>query len=95
MEKFKEIVTHMAATFEKKNHDYGNAFEKSLDKFGLVAAVVRIGDKMNRIESLYNKKGLVADESIADTLEDMANYCVMTKMWLNKQKENETDSTEL
>lgn len=37
----------MAATYEKKNHDYGDSFNQSLDKFGLVASVVSIGDKMN------------------------------------------------
>lgn len=49
-----------------------------MDKFGLVASVVRIGDKMNRIESLVQKKAMVQDESIRDTLLDMANYAIMT-----------------
>lgn len=83
---FKEICKSMIATYVKKNHDYGSSFDKSLDKFGIVAAVVRIGDKMNRIESLAGKKAQVTDESIRDTLVDMANYCVMTVMWLDNQK---------
>lgn len=84
MEEFKKITDRMADTYAKKNHDYGNSFEKSMDKFGLVASIVRLGDKMNRMESLYNKEGQVVDESIEDTLMDMANYCVMTVMWLKK-----------
>ncbi len=83
---FKELCKSMIKTYVKKNHDYGNSFEKSLDKFGIVAGVVRIGDKMNRIESLTVKKAQVTDESIRDTLMDMANYCVMTVMWLDNQK---------
>lgn len=83
---FKEICKSMIATYVKKNADYGSSFDKSLDKFGIVAAVVRIGDKMNRIESLATKKAQVTDESIRDTLMDMANYCVMTVMWLDNQK---------
>lgn len=83
---FKEICKSMIATYVKKNADYGNSFDKSLDRFGIVAAVVRIGDKMNRIESLTTKKAQVTDESIRDTLMDMANYCVMTVMWLDNQK---------
>lgn len=83
---FKEICKSMIETYVKKNADYGNSFDKSLDKFGIVAATVRIGDKMNRIESLTTKKAQVTDESIRDTLMDMANYCVMTVMWLDNQK---------
>ena len=86
-EKFNSITTDMLKTYVKKNHDYGNSFEQSLDKFGLVAGVVRIGDKMNRIESLTTKEAMVKDESIKDTLLDMANYCIMSVMWLNKQSE--------
>lgn len=83
---FKDIVKGMIETYVRKNHDYGNSFDKSLDKFGLVASVVRIGDKMNRIESLVQKKAMVQDESIRDTLLDMANYAIMTVMWVDNQR---------
>lgn len=100
VESFKNITSKMAETYEKKNHDYGDSFDKSLDKFGLVASVVRMGDKMNRIESLINKSiqnpaypsvsvkdvNLVKDESIKDTLLDLANYAIMTVMWMDNQK---------
>lgn len=85
VEKFTEITNNMAKTYAAKNHDYGNSFEQSLDKFGLVASVVRLGDKMNRIESLTNKEAKVNDESIKDTLLDMANYAIMTVMWMDKK----------
>lgn len=85
---FKEIAKKMIETFVKKNHDYGNSFDKSLDKFGLVASIVRMGDKMNRIESLINKDAKVKDESIRDTLLDLANYAVMTVMWMDNQSKN-------
>lgn len=83
---FKNITGNMLNTYIAKNHDYGNSFDQSLDKFGLVAAVVRIGDKMNRIESLITKEAKVKDESIKDTLLDMANYAIMTTMWMDKRK---------
>lgn len=85
MEQFMDITTNMAKTHAAKNHDYGNSFEQSLDKFGLLAAVVRMGDKMNRIESLSKKEAEVKDESIKDTLLDLANYAIMTVMWLNRK----------
>ena len=86
VEKFTEITSNMAKTYAAKNHDYGNSFEQSLDKFGLVASVVRLGDKMNRIESLTKKEAQVKDESIKDTLLDMANYAIMTVMRMNKKQ---------
>lgn len=92
VEKFTEITSNMAKTYAAKNHDYGNSFEQSLDKFGLVASVVRLGDKMNRIESLTKKEAQVKDESIKDTLLDMANYAIMTVMWMDKKKSQVNDS---
>ena len=86
VEQFMSITNNMAKTYAAKNHDYGNSFEQSLDKFGLVASVVRLGDKMNRIESLIKKEAQVKDESIKDTLLDMANYAIMTVMWMNKNQ---------
>lgn len=85
---FMAITHDMAKTYAAKNHDYGNSFEQSLDKFGIIASVVRLGDKMNRIESLTKKDAKVKDESIKDTLLDLANYCIMTVMWVDKQKNN-------
>ena len=86
VEQFMSIAQDMTKTYAAKNHDYGNSFEQSLDKFGLVASVVRLGDKMNRIESLTKKEAQVKDESIKDTLLDMANYAIMTVMWMNKNQ---------
>ena len=84
---FKSITEEMLQTYIRKNHDYGDSFNKSLDKFGLIASVVRMNDKMERIESLMNKEALVKDESIKDTLLDLASYCVMTTIWLNNNRE--------
>lgn len=86
---FMDITTNMAKTYAAKNHDYGNSFEQSCDKFGIIASVVRLGDKMNRIESLTTKEAKVKDESIKDTLLDLANYAIMTVMWLNQQPKEE------
>lgn len=71
-------------TFCKKNSDYGNSFEESLDQFGIVASVVRMGDKMNRLESLTDdsRTQQVGSESLLDTLEDLSNYAAMTACWL-------------
>jgi glutaredoxin 2 len=84
VKQFADILNSMLNTYERKNHDYGNSFEQSLNKFGSVAGIVRLADKMNRLETLVKKEAKVKDESIKDTLLDMANYAVMTLMWLEK-----------
>ena len=89
VQSFMDITTNMAKTYAAKNHDYGNSFEQSCDKFGIIASVVRLGDKMNRIESLTTKEAEVKEESIKDTLLDLANYAIMTVMWLNQQSREE------
>lgn len=89
VQSFMDITTNMAKTYAAKNHDYGNSFEQSCDKFGIIASVVRLGDKMNRIESLTTKEAKVKEESIKDTLLDLANYAIMTVMWLNQQPKEE------
>lgn len=81
-------------TFCKKNSDYGNSFEESLDKHGIVASVVRMGDKMNRLESLTDdsRTQQVGSESLLDTLEDLSNYAAMTACWLKGVRAEELDS---
>lgn len=86
---FRDITNSMIQTYQAKNQDYGNSFEKSLYKFGLVASIIRLSDKMNRIESLSQTKARVKDESIEDTLLDLANYAIMTVIWLRKNRINE------
>lgn len=71
-------------TFCRKNHDYDNSFEESLDKFGIIASLVRMQDKLLRLESLTDdsKVQQVCSESLLDTLEDLSNYAAMTACWL-------------
>lgn len=85
-------LTKMGDVFAVKNAKYGNSFEISVDKYGMIAALTRISDKFNRIENLIltNDEG-TDDETVADTLIDMANYCVMTAVYMKNQKENGDD----
>lgn len=86
--KFKDITEEMNALYERKNHDYGNSFSETFRKLGIISAATRMLDKMNRIVSLVTKdKQKVNDESLRDTLIDIANYAVMTIMEIDKKKE--------
>lgn len=83
-----EISYEQLDTYRKKNADYGNAFEKSMDEDGILVAKIRIGDKIRRINSLIKNggEGHVKDENLEDTYLDLANYCVMTILWIRKQQ---------
>jgi hypothetical protein len=49
-------------------------------------ARIRLGDKFNRFKTLSRAEGQQAqDESLRDTLLDMANYCIMTAMELDEE----------
>ena len=79
--KHKKLCEQLNKTYEQKNHDYGNSFGETYKKLGIISAITRISDKYNRICSLTTKSAderKVKDESIKDTLLDLANYCIMT-----------------
>lgn len=83
-----KTAKRMISIYQKKNADYGNSFDQSLDEDGLLVAKIRIGDKVRRFLSL-TKEGVevqVKEESISDTLLDLANYCVMTIVYINNHK---------
>nr|DAH00271.1 MAG TPA: Nucleotide modification associated domain 1 [Crassvirales sp.] len=79
----------------KKNADYGNAFNKGCDKLGYRYGLARMYDKANRLIHLieddfqgYSNVN-VKDESMFDTIQDLANYCNMLLAWLNTTVEGE------
>lgn len=81
---FREITGRMADVYEAKNHDYGDSFGEGFAEFGLVSSVIRLGDKYRRLKSLAKENAKVKDESIRDTLLDLANYAVMTLVELER-----------
>ena len=76
---FRAIADKIVELHDRKNHDYGNAAHESYKEFGLVSYVIRLNDKLNRLKSL-TKSGAeqqVKEESIVDTLMDLAAYSIM------------------
>ena len=79
IEKHQKICEELNALYCKKNHDYGDSFHLSFVEEGMAMARIRIGDKFNRFKNLSrNTKQEVNDESIRDTLIDLANYAILT-----------------
>lgn len=85
---FKAILDQMNDIYIKKNNDYGDSFNKTCDKFGLTASLIRMTDKLNRFEQLINPLTRLRcqDESIEDTLIDLANYAILTVLYQKQFK---------
>ena len=73
---FRDITTRMAEVYVAKNHDYGNSFAKLREKYP-TSILIRLADKLNRLDTLLMGDAAKVDESIDDTLLDLANYAVM------------------
>jgi hypothetical protein len=82
-----------------KNADYSGAGDDPFANFrhieGLVQTMnaceigflTRMSDKMSRIGSfISNGKLMVADESVDDTLLDLANYCILFLGFLKEKR---------
>ena len=64
-----------------------NLYATKNKKYGIIAALTRLSDKWQRFETLIlTKDPGTPDESIRDTLLDMANYCIMTVMELDQKE---------
>lgn len=85
VEQFKEIADSLSVLYAKKNEDYGDSFGKTFEELGIISAVTRMSDKMNRIKSLAIK-GSNNFESIEDTLRDLASYSIMTLVEIDRLK---------
>lgn len=92
IKKLNEVHDQMTDICVRKNADYGNSFDKSLDEDGLLVAKIRLGDKLSRFSTLIKNDAQVKDESIRDTLIDLANYAVLTIMWMDDKNQKIADS---
>ena len=83
-------------TIKKKNNDYAGDENCDVFKnFNLVeylgicsveqGILVRMCDKMSRVSTLLNTDGSVLDEKIGDTLDDLANYSMILKAFLEQK----------
>ena len=78
-----KIQQEALALFTKKNADYGDSFAT----YGAVGVIVRLGDKISRLQSVTQRGVTMVDtESLRDTLIDLHNYAAMAAMLLDEKK---------
>lgn len=80
----REICDELNELYKRKNHDYGDSFHQTYLEEGLAMSRIRLSDKLNRFKTLSKLSAndvdqqKVTDESMRDTLIDLANYAIMT-----------------
>lgn len=85
VERHKRLCDEINQIYEKKNHDYGDSFHETFEEEGMAMSRIRLTDKLNRFKRLSKNHGMVQDESIRDTLLDLANYALMTVMEMEER----------
>lgn len=82
----KALCDEINSLYARKNHDYGDSFHQTYLEEGMAMPRIRLSDKLNRFKSLTrHHTRQVEDESIRDTLIDLANYAIMTILEMEEE----------
>jgi hypothetical protein len=87
-QRLEKIAEEIVEIVIKKNKDYGNSFDLMIDKYGMIALLIRFQDKIGRLDSLVLKgqKQEVEDESYVDTLKDIVGYGLLALQYLEAKQ---------
>ena len=66
----------------RKQRDYGH---ENISRFGRQGLMVRMHDKIARLENLVNNGRTPENESVSDTIIDIAGYAAIGIMWESRQ----------
>jgi len=99
MGKFDAVLRELQALHDKKNQDYGKTDDpfanvRAGEDFGVepwVSGLIRANDKMRRLQKAATGKTL-ANESIEDSLVDLAVYVIISLILWREGQENVTNS---
>lgn len=88
---FRDICNRMVETNIRKSGDYGDSFQNLIKEFGDIAAVIPLQNKLDRIKNIIRKGGEANNESLADSVLDLACYAVMYLVQLNTRADGNQD----
>lgn len=75
---FDNILEQMSDLHARKNSDYGDAAYEGYKEFGITYYIIQLHNKLNRLKSLTKDASKPqVNESLEDTLIDLASYSVM------------------
>lgn len=69
-------------TLCRKQRDYGH---QNIARFGMTGLIIRCHDKIARLENLLINNTVPGNESIYDTVMDIAGYSAIGIMWARKE----------
>lgn len=85
------VCEELNKLYQRKNADYGDSFHKTFLEEGMAMSRIRLTDKLERFKRLSrSNEQNVKDESIRDTLIDLANYAIMTILELDGENNERT-----
>lgn len=86
VERHEELCSYLNTLYAKKNHDYGDSFHEQFLEEGWASVRIRLTDKLKRFKQLTKnpESQQIKDESVRDTLIDLANYALMSVMELDE-----------
>ncbi len=89
---FEGICKELAELHARKNAAYGDSFARTFERFGIAAPTVRMMDKVNRLGTFATSAFPLDDESVEDTLKDLAAYAIMTlAIWRGCDKKEDEE----
>ena len=77
-----DFAREVIVTLKQKNQDYGNSFLKNIERFGDVAMLMPMFNKLDRLESL-TKKDYANFESVSDSIRDLIGYALMSLYYVD------------
>lgn len=82
-----QLCDYIKDLYVRKNHDYGDSFHDTYLEEGMAMSRIRLSDKLSRFKKLTRcGSQQVGDESIRDTLIDLANYAIMTVVEMDREE---------
>ena len=89
------ICSELNELYARKNADYGDSFHQTFLEEGWAMPRIRLSDKLSRFKTLSRSdEQQVKDESLRDTLIDLANYAIMSVMELDRMNNQEGDEND-
>lgn len=97
VEDFANIAQNCISLYSKKNADYGNSFDKGMDAIGIKYGIGRVFDKCNRLVEITKEDKIqqIKDETVEDTLMDLACYSIMMLANIKRNKANTLKNIDL
>lgn len=93
VEQHQELLNELHQLYEKKNRDYGDSFHQTFLEEEFAMSRIRLTDKLLRFKRLsMSGEQNIHDESIRDTLMDLANYAIMTVMEIDRYQKEAAES---